>query len=156
MPDISTTFAQLLISELQVTQSLHQLLEQELAAFRNRELKPLADLQQQKSQLLSTLQSQSRQRLDWMTQEQLPHSRDCLLRPEFADQNEIKTLWQQLADSYSANQQLSEVLSEMVLKARKRTIDQLNILRGKQNDPQLYSATGKARGLNRGSGYTTA
>lgn len=156
MPDISTTFAQLLTSELQATQTLHQLLEQELAAFSNRELEPLANLHKQKSQCLSKLQSQSRQRLEWMTEQQLPHSRECLTRPEFAADDQIQQVWQQLASSYEANQRISEVLSEMVLKARKRTIDQLNILRGKQNDPQLYSATGKTRGLNRGSGYTSA
>jgi len=156
MPDISDTFSQLLSSELQLTRSLHQLLKQESEALSQAELEPLPALQQQKKTLLKQLQHQSQQRLSWMTEQQLPHSAACIERPEFATRDDIISTWQQLADSYERNQRLSEVLSELVLAARKRTLDQLNILRGKQNDPHLYNATGKTSGLNQGSGYTQA
>lgn len=150
------TFAQLLTSELELTSALHQLLEQELAALQEQAMEPLSALQHTKSELLQQLQHQSQQRLDWMTQQQLPHSKECLERPDFAADEQLNQLWQQLGDGYEKNQQLSRVLGQIVLTARKRSIDLLNILHGKQNDPHLYNSNGKASGLNQGLGYTRA
>lgn len=149
-------FSQLLQSELQLTSDLQQVLELEMAALRANDLGPISELQPQKAELLQQIKQQAAIRLDWLTEHNLPHSVDCLQRPELADQAEIQTLWQQLHDSYSNNQQLSERLSELVLTARKRTIDRLNILRGRKNDPHLYNSSGKASGLNKGFGYTRA
>jgi len=153
---VTDTFAQYLSTELQLTSALHQLLEQELAALSTNQLKPLAQIQQQKSILLEQLQQQADKRLQWMTHHNYPHTSKCIKRPEFADHETIPELWQQLGQSYESNQHLSAVLSELVLKLRKRTMDQMNILRGKQNDPHLYNANGKSSGLNKGSGYTCA
>lgn len=149
-------FAQLLSSELELTSALHQLLEQELAALREQAMEPLSALQHEKSQLLKKLKKQSQQRLDWMTQQQLPHTKACLERPDFASDDTLQQRWQQLGDSYEKNQQLSRILNQIVLTARKRSIDLLNILHGKQNDPHLYNSNGKASGLNQGLGYTRA
>jgi len=156
MPANSELFAQLLNTELQHAEHLHQLLQQELQALQQQQLEPLANLQQPKTAALQTLQQHASQRLDWMTDQQLPHSSACLQRPEFAAHPDLAGLWQQLAAVYQNNQRLSELLAELVLTARKRTLQQLNILRGKQNDPQLYNANGGTSGLNKGSGYTCA
>lgn len=149
-------FAQYLSSELQLTSALHQLLEQELAALSNNQLEPLTALQTEKSQQLKHLQQQASERLKWMEDNELPLSSACLERPEIAANANLISLWHQLADSYKANQHTSAILTELVLTARHRTQQQLNILHGKQNDPQLYSAEGKAKGFSQGQGYIQA
>lgn len=155
LPD-NEIFAQYLSSELQLTSALHQLLEQELAALSDNNLEPLSILQSNKSQQLQQLQQQAGKRLKWMEEKQYPLSSACLKRPEIAADENIISLWQQLADSYKANQHTSAILTELVLTARHRTQQQLNILHGKQNDPHLYGATGKAKGLTQGQGYIQA
>lgn len=155
LPD-NEIFAQYLSSELQLTSALHQLLEQELAALSDNQLESLSSLQQEKSQQLQQLQQQANKRLQWMTEQQLPHSSTCLERPDLAADANITSLWQQLADSYKANQHTSAILTELVLTARHRTQQQLNILHGKQNDPHLYNANGKTNGVSQGQGYIQA
>ena len=156
MTAANITFAHLLSSELELTSALHQLLEQELAALQEQAIEPLSILQHKKSELLQQLQNQSRQGIDWMEQQQLPQTKECLKRPDFAADDHLQQQWQQLGESYEKNQKLSQVLGQIVLTARKRSIDLLNILHGKQNDPHLYNSNGKASGLNQGLGYTQA
>lgn len=158
-------FYGLLGREQQLAAQLQQLLADELATMaqdflsdhsRQHQLAQLGKLNQQKNTLISRLKKQSQQRIDWMKNEQLPLSNACIDDPEFARQPEITALWQQLAADYQHNQQLAATLSELVLSARKRTLKQLNILRGKQNDPHLYSAQGKTHELQPGHGYIQA
>lgn len=158
------TFSQLLTDELALTTQLYQLLAQELATLEklisrtedDTDTVTLSDLQQQKGQLLIRLQQHSHKRLTWMDDQQLPHGSQCLQHPDLIDQPHLHDLWHQLADSYQQNQYQSSVLTELVLQARQRTEQQLYILHGKQNDPHLYNASGKASAAQDNPGYISA
>ncbi|ASP40626.1 hypothetical protein CHH28_19000 [Bacterioplanes sanyensis] len=149
-------FARYLHTELELTTALHQLLVQELDVLKQQQLEELKALQPQKQQLLQDIQACAEQRLGWMTEHQLPHSPDCLEHPDIVNSGEIQPLWQQLASQYDANRHLSETLSDLVLKARYRTQQKLQILRGGNNDPHLYNEHGKTKGVNSGQGYVQA
>lgn len=149
-------FVRYLCTELDIAVQLYEVLNQELDVLKDLSLEALQALQPHKQQLLTQLQQTAEQRLQWMTQQQLPHSPACLQHDCLAAHQDIPLLWQQLADQYDNNRRLSEQLSQLVLQARHRTQQRLQILRGGNNDPHLYNEQGKAKGVNTGQGYVQA
>lgn len=139
-------FAALLNTELKTTCTLHSVLQRELSALSAKDMDALKYLTPEKQTLLASLQQQAQQRLQWLTDQNLPHNHQCLLRQDLAAHAEIPSLWQQLIDQYEQNQHLSARLSEVVLSLRYRTQQQLKILHGRHNDPHLYNNEGKASG----------
>lgn len=149
-------FAHLLASELSLTTALQSLLKEESQALVSQNIEQLQALQPSKQAMLHNIQQSANNRLSWMTDHDLPSSPACLEHPLIQARADIATTWQALAASYAFNRDYSEHLSELVLKARYRTQQQLKILHGRQNDPHLYNQDGKASGLNRGLGYVQA
>ncbi|MBE0483348.1 MAG: flagellar protein FlgN [Bacterioplanes sp.] len=149
-------FAQHLASELSLTTALQTLLKEERQALVSQDIEQLQALQATKQALLNHIQSAAHQRLRWMEDNQLPTSPACLEHPQVQSHADIATTWQALAASYEFNRDYSEHLSDLVLKARYRTQQQLKILHGRQNDSHLYNQDGKASGVNRGKGYVQA
>ncbi|GGY39242.1 hypothetical protein GCM10011297_10560 [Bacterioplanes sanyensis] len=148
--------ARYLHDELALNQRLQQLLHQEVDVLRQLQPEQLQPLQAPKQTLLAQIQQTANERLEWMTSQQLPHSPACLEHPDIANQDQILKLWQQLASAYDDNRQLSAQLTELVLVARHRTQQRLQILRGSNNDPHLYNEQGQAKGVNKGQGYVQA
>ena len=144
-------FAALLNTELKTTCTLHSVLQRELSALSAKDMGDLQRLIPEKQTLLASLQQQAQQRLQWLTDQELPHNNQCLQRQDLAAHAEIPSLWQQLIHQYEQNQYLSVRLSEVVLSLRYRTQQQLKILHGRHNDPHLYNNEGKASGLALGN-----
>lgn len=149
-------FAQQLAAELSLTTALQTLLKEESQALVSQNIEQLQALQPTKQALLQNIQQTAASRLRWMEENHLPASPQCLEHPEVQSHADIATTWQALAASYEFNRDYSEHLSDLVLKARYRTQQQLKILHGRQNDSHLYNQEGKASGLNRGKGYVQA
>lgn len=149
-------FAQQLASELSLTTALQTLLKEESQALVSQNIEQLQALQPTKQALLQNIQQTATHRLRWMEDNHLPTSPKCLEHPDVQAHADIATTWQALAASYEFNRDYSEHLSDLVLKARYRTQQQLKILHGRQNDSHLYNQDGKASGLNRGKGYVQA
>lgn len=150
MPLDTEHFARLLSSELDTATELHSLLSFELDALNSGNSDALGDLNPAKHQLLMQLRQQASERLTWMSDQQLPHSSDCLKRNELATDTEIVRLWHDLGDCYDNNRNLSAQLAEVVLALRFRTQQKLKILHAQHNDPHLYNEKGKASGVSRG------
>jgi len=144
-------FAALLNTELKTTCTLHSVLQRELSALSAKDMDAMQHLTPEKQTLLANLQRQAQQRLQWLTEQDLPHNNQCLQRHDLAVHAEIPSLWQQLINQYDKNQHLSVRLSEVVLSLRYRTQQQLKILHGRHNDPHLYNNEGKASGLTLGN-----
>ncbi|WP_320821274.1 flagellar export chaperone FlgN [Thalassolituus sp.] len=144
-------FAELLNTELKTTCTLHSVLQRELSALSAKDMDVLQRLTSEKKTLLTGLQQQAQQRLQWLTDQDLPHNNQCLQRHDLAAHGDIPSLWQQLIKQYEQNQDLSVRLSEVVLSLRYRTQQQLKILHGRYNDPHLYNNEGKASGLALGN-----
>lgn len=150
MPQDTAHFARLLSSELDTASELHTLLQQELDALNSGNSAALGELNPAKQQLLMQLRQQASERLTWMSDQQLPHSSECLQRKDIATQPEIIRLWHMLSDAYEHNRDLSARLAEVVLALRFRTQQKLKILHAQHNDPHLYNEKGKASGVSRG------
>ena len=149
-------FAAMLSQELELTQQIHGILQQEKEALRANDLPVLQQLQQSSGHSLNRLKEHAAGRLQWMASHGLPHSSACLDHPDLQQAANIRLLWQQLEAQYRTNQSLSQQLSDIVLGARQQTIQKLKILRGRENDPHLYDNKGNASNLNQGQGYIQA
>ncbi len=148
--------AHYLNEELALNQRLQLVLLQEVDILREQQPEQLHGLQEPKQTLLAQIQQTASDRLAWMTSQQLSHSPACLEHPAIANHGHIPSQWQQLANLYEENRQLSAQLSELVMHARFRTQQRLQILRGGNNDPHLYNEQGKAKGVTKGQGYVQA
>lgn len=150
MPLDTATFAELMSSELTISQQLFKLLQQELDAVQQQNTTELETLNSAKAQRVNDLKEQAARRLKWMQFHELPLTPECLHHPDIVQNTSILDLWQQLAAQYDLNRQISERLSEMVLALRFRTEQKLRILHARQNDPNLYNEDGKTAGAQPG------
>jgi flagella synthesis protein FlgN len=154
-------FYQQLSQELELAITLHRLLCEERNLLDPLNIVALAELQETKKEQLAQLQALSQERCFWLEEQQIPLNKHCyqhiLLQSEKAHENEaMATLWQQLADQFIENRRLTEILSTIVLTARKRTQSLMKILRGQKNSPNLYTKSGQSQGSSTGLGYAKA
>lgn len=149
-------FCQMLEQELTVAKSLHLILQDELVSLQNRDLQALGQINQEKIKQLQALQSYSQIRCEWMLERHIELNPKCLQHPlicheDSNKQQHLEKLWQQLADQFSQNSELTEVLAEVVLQAKQRTHILLNLLKGQNNQKSLYNKQGQEKsqlGLN--------
>lgn len=144
-------FARLLSSELNTSQELHSLLQQEVVALNDNQPSALEQLNPLKHAALANLRSSAGKRLQWMTDNHLLHSPKSIEHPDLKDTPVIRELWQTLAAQYETTRQLSATLNEMVLAMRFRTQQKLKILHAQHNDPHLYNENGRASNALRGN-----
>jgi flagella synthesis protein FlgN len=154
-------FYQQLSQELAVACTLHRLLCEEHELLDPPNIEALSELQQEKQVQLGRLKNLSDKRCQWLKEQQIPLTKDCYLHPSLQSQNkeenqQLATLWQQLADQFIENRRLTDILSTIVLTARQRTLSLMKILRGQQNTPNLYTKSGQAQGVAKGLGYAKA
>lgn len=149
-------FAELLHQEQHVLNALHKLLLEQQQQLKLNDLAAFEALQPGSAALVAQLQTQCEQRLAWMTEQQLPLSKDCLQLLPSQTRSDIAKIWQQLDLSYQQNQVLSATLAETVLHLRHRTQQKLDILRGQPNESRLYDNKGKASLLAPGQKYVRA
>lgn len=148
---------QLLLDELALGRLLQHQLEQEGQLLARMEPEQLQRAGQSKSAILQRLNDQTKQRMDWMSQQQLPLAADFLQHPQIRQQPEIARLWQQLAAQYRHNRDRSIQLNELVLTAKRRIQQRIHILRGQPDrSPLLYTETGQGKSARRGQGYIQA
>lgn len=161
MTSLYQEFKQQLMLELETAQTLHQLLTQERELLDPPELHALSALQKQKQKHLNHLKQLTDQRCAWLEKHQIPLNRECIhhnaIRHEDVQQQaELEALWQQLADLFVENRNLTDVLSNIVLTTRQRTQNLLKILRGQKNAPNLYTKRGQSLNTENSSGYAKA
>jgi len=154
-------FYQQLSQELELANTLHRLLCEERNLLDPPDVAALAELQETKKEQLAQLQVLSQERCFWLEEQQIPLNKDCyqhpLLQSEHKHENEaMAALWQELADQFIENRRLTEILSAIVLTARKRTQSLMKILRGQKNSPNLYTKSGQSQGSSTGLGYAKA
>jgi flagella synthesis protein FlgN len=154
-------FSQQLSQELELASTLHRLLCEERDLLDPPDIKALSELQEIKKEQLIRLQALSQVRCAWLEEQQIPLNKHCcqhpLLQSESTEENQqLAALWQQLADQFKENRRLTEILSVIVLSARKRTQSLMKILRGQKNTPNLYNKSGQSQGNSAGLGYAKA
>lgn len=161
MSNLHQIFYQHLEQELAVANTLNRLLCEERELLDPPKLEALSDLQDQKQAQLALLQQLTKKRCSLLEEHQVPLDKHCYKHPIFqssnADDNDkLAALWQELADLFIENHRLTEVLSAIVLSARHRTQNLMNILRGQKNAPNLYDKSGQAKASSAGIGYAKA
>jgi flagella synthesis protein FlgN len=147
--------------ELAVARTLHRLLCEERKLLDPPDVKALTDLQQIKLQQLNNLKDLSNQRCQWLTEQDIPLDKQCYLSPLLhsdipSDNQQLAATWQQLADQFQQNRDLTEILATIVLTARQRTQNLMKILRGQKNTPNLYTKSGQSQTGSAGLGYAKA
>lgn len=157
MANLHPIFYQQLTQELNVARTLHRLLCEERDLLDPPQLEPLAELLQQKQQQLEQLKKLSDTRMEWLTEHGIALHKDCyrspLLQSDDPQNNlALQRLWQDLADQFEKNKQLTEILAVIVLTARRRTQSLMKILRGQKNSPNLYTKSGQTQPNASGSG----
>lgn len=143
-------FVQLLEQELDCLSQITEQLGKEEVAIIDSNLEQLEVLQPHKSALLKQLQLQANKRLDWMKEQQLPLSNECLQHFSNDDANSLTPIWKKLEAEYQHNQTLSAKLSEIVLILRHKTQNQIKILFGQLNDNSVYNQQGKENSVGLG------
>lgn len=147
-----THLSELLQQEHKIAVALHNLLQHEEKTLVSDDL-PLLEEQQGKHQgLVKQLQDHAEKRLQWMQDNNLPLSSECLLHPAIEQEATISRLWHTLSDQYLLNQDLSAKLAEVTLGLRHRTQQKLNILHGRKNEPNVYNKSGKTNSNVQGLG----
>jgi flagellar biosynthesis/type III secretory pathway chaperone len=159
--NLQQIFSLQLQQELAVARTLHRLLCEERELLDPPNVKALTDLQQEKLLQLNTLKELSNQRCHWLTEQQIPLNKHCYLSPLLqsdipSDNQQLADLWQQLADQFEQNRDLTEILATIVLTARQRTQSLMKILRGQKNTPNLYTKSGQTQLGSAGLGYAKA
>ena len=149
-------FAELLRQEQHLLDALHKLLLEQQQQLKLNDFTAFEALQPDSAALVTQLQTQCEQRLHWMSEQQLPLSKDCLQLPILQCHSDLAEIWHQLDHSYQQNQTLSATLAETVLHLRHRTQRKLDILRGQPDESRLYDNKGKASLLALGHKYVRA
>lgn len=150
MTSNTSFFVQLLEQELDCLSQITKQLNQEQVAIVDGNLEQLETLQPQKNTLLKQLQQQANERLQWMQEQQLPLSNDCLNHFSVDDAKLLSPIWKNLEAEYQHNQILSAKLSEIVLILRHKTQSQIKILFGQLNDNSVYNQQGKENSVGLG------
>ena len=161
MSQLHHEFKQQLSHELNIAQTLHQLLIDERKLLMPPDLKALERLQTQKQTELEKLQASTDKRCAWLSSRSIPLDKHCITHPllqhnDPTENDHLRQLWQQLADQFAANRLQTEVLGQIVFTAQQRTQSMMNILRGQKNAPNLYSKSGKALNSSDTTGYARA
>lgn len=161
MTDLNREFYEQLTSELEIARSLHQLLLTERQLLDPPDLKPLQTIQTEKKQQLEALRKTAEQRCKWLSLHDIPLDKHCINHPLLAgqtpeDNERLLELWQELAAQFEENRRLTDVLGNIVLRARNRTQNLLKILHGQKNVPNLYNKSGHARAAQTGTGFAKA
>jgi flagella synthesis protein FlgN len=154
-------FYQQLNQELDIASTLHRLLCEERELLDPPNIEALSALQETKLQQLADLKTLSQVRCSWLQEHNIPLDKHCyqhpLLQSDTHEDNErLADLWQQLADQFNENRNLTDILSVVVLTARQRTQSLMKILRGQKNSPNLYTKSGQTKGTSTGLGYAKA
>ncbi len=161
MANLHQTFYLQLSQELAVASTLHRLLCEERELLDPPNIEALGQLQEEKTLQLDKLKALTEQRCRWLKHQQIPLDKDCFRHPllqskDSAENQQLALLWQQLADQYTENRRLTDILSLIVLTARQRTQNLMKILRGQKNTPNLYNKSGQSQGTSAGLGYAKA
>ncbi len=161
MSNLHEIFYLQLGQELEVARTLHRLLCDERDLLDPPNIEELSKLQAVKQQQLDELQSLSQARCAWLEKQQIPLDKHCfqhplLQSPQSEHNEQLAALWQQLADQFIENRRLTDILSIIVLNARKKTQGLMKILRGQKNTPNLYTKSGQTQGTSTGLGYAKA
>lgn len=156
MANLHKIFYQQLTQELSVARTLHRLLCEERDMLDPPQLEPLSKLQEEKQQQLDLLQKLSSTRIEWLKEQGIPLNKTCyqshLLKSTDEDENnQLAIVWQELADQFEENRKLTDILSIIVLTARKRAQSLMKILRGQKNSPNLYTKSGQTQSNSSGS-----
>lgn len=155
------TFLTMLEKELAAAKSLHQVLSEERSSLQASDLDTLKTINNKKIASLKQLQKLSQLRCEWMQKNDIALSANCIRNPlvlhsDPEQQEKLQLTWQMLADQFEANGQLTEILSEIVLQARKRTMTLLNLLKGKNDTENLYNHKGKEQSGSGRLGFVSA
>jgi len=150
-----------LTQELAVARTLHRLLCEERELLDPPDIQALTDLQDEKLLHLGKLKELSNQRCSWLTEHGIALSKNCYLAESIQSDNQdenqqLAALWQELADQFQQNRDLTDILSTIVLTARQRTQSLMKILRGQKNTPNLYTKSGQTQPGSSGLGYAKA
>lgn len=161
MANLQQIFSLQLQQELAVARTLHRLLCEERELLDPPDIKALTDLQQIKLEQLNSLKELSNQRCHWLTELNIPLDKHCYLSPllqsnDLSENQQLAALWQELADQFHQNRDLTEILATIVLTARQRTQSLMKILRGQKNTPNLYTKSGQTQPGSAGLGYAKA
>ncbi len=161
MAKLHQIFYQQLSQELALANTLHRLLCEERELLDPPNIQALGLLQDDKQHYLTRLQGLSQQRCDWLKEQHIPLDKHCINHPLLKSDNDddnqrLAALWQALADQFIENRRITEILSTIVLTARKKTQSLMKILRGQKNTPNLYNKSGQTQGAPAGMGYAKA
>ena len=161
MANLHKIFVLQLTQELAVARTLHRLLCEERELLDPPNIKALTDLQDEKLLHLTKLKELSNQRCNWLTEHDIALTKNCylseLIQSDDQDENQqLAALWQELADQFQQNRDLTDILSTIVLTARQRTQSLMKILRGQKNSPNLYTKSGQTQPGSSGLGYAKA
>ena len=161
MANLHQIFYQQVSQELELASTLHRLLCDERDLLDPPNIEALSELQEIKQQQLADLKALSQIRCTWLEKHHIPLDKHCfqhpLLQSAKQEDNELlAALWQQLADQFKENRRLTDILSIIVLNARKRTQSLMKILRGQKNTPNLYTKSGQTQKSSTGLGYAKA
>jgi flagella synthesis protein FlgN len=154
-------FYQQLNQELDIASTLHRLLCEERELLDPPNIEALSALQEKKLQQLADLKALNQVRCCWLQEHNIPLDKHCYQHPllqsaKNEDNERMADLWQQLADQFKENRNLTDILSVIVLTARQRTQSLMKILRGQKNSPNLYTKNGQTKATSTGLGYAKA
>ena len=144
--------SQLLKIELKLAYQLQFLMQKEYQAIEQQQLKYLEELTTDKANILTQLQQDAHNRLQWMQDHGLPITSHCLSTPPLRDCPQCQALWHALADIYQDNRQQSNRLADIVLTLKRRTQRKLDLLSGKPSDAMLYNPSGTTHSQPTGRG----
>lgn len=130
--------------DLATTQQLHTRLEQERKALESRDYDQFQKIIGEKQTLLALLESHVKRRQQWLTKAGFSDDRQALEAARQQAPN-VANLWLKLEQQWQQCQQLNEV-NERIAKRTKIVVGQiLDVLRGKANQPHLYTEKGNTQ-----------
>ncbi len=136
-------FSTLLADELEVCQQLSALLRDEQAAIPVQDLPYLHELQTKKQVSLENLRQNATARQQFLSAQDDADFNALLLTFDQQQQQKIKKIWLQLEQQYKYNRDIANTLAQTVQQVQWRAQQQLHILCGKSDKPDVYGQDGR-------------
>ncbi len=144
-------------SELQATQTLFKLLQQESQALKNRQHGQLPQIVEQKSQALRTIENCAKKREGLLTAQGKNFSSEAWIEllGRLGDDSLIER-WQQTVSNFEEGQRLNDINGKIIQRSQKALGNLLNMLRGNTGSPGLYDQAGSTQSRSGGTTLVSA
>jgi len=157
LPPLKSNIESLLQIDLKHARRLVELLQLERTCLQKRDSQTLAELIEEKDQLLKKLDQSAQIRNEWLGQLGYDTSLKAWENVIEQQQDEVLSLlWSQLQQSILKGRELNEINGRLIGRSQQTLLKLLSILRGNSAAPQLYGSDGNTRNNSESQCFTEA